>query len=135
MLRRVRQLSAWAGLVVGVACSDSTAPTAVGTYKLTRLNGETLPVRLVISIPEQTATVTGGLLVLNARSEWQAEVNVTVESAGVAVPNNQISSGTYRISRDTVYLRVSDGEVAPALLRGSRITVETSEGVFEFERR
>lgn len=120
-----------------LACNDATAPNAVGTYALTRFNGSPLPATIATDPTSgQTASVTGGTLSLDPRNRWEAEVNISITSSAGLIPQNEIMSGTYRVSRDTIYFSdaANTGTIA-ALFDGTTITATTAGDTFVFTRR
>jgi hypothetical protein len=123
---------------VAGACSDSqTAPTTateVGTYQLVRINGTALPAPFPAAGTGVTAT--SGTLVLSGTNQWTAEVAVLVVSGSVSIPSNQIMTGTYTRSRDTVFLRdARDGTTVPATLVGPTLSIRDGVTSYEFDRR
>ena len=134
-MSRNRVLSLLVGLLAA-GCSDATAPSPVGSYQLTQVAGVALPAPLPVGVNGAPATVTSGTLSIRDRNEWVAEIGISVLVQGSAIPNNQIMSGTYRVSRDTVYFTdPSDNSVTPAVRAGNRLTVEVEGVSLVFDRK
>jgi len=68
--------------------------------------------------------------------QWSVELTLAFASGGTGIPTNQVISGTYTRSRDTVYFRdARDGQIIPAAFTDARISAQAFGLSYEFTRK
>src|SRR5687768_4135433 len=105
-------------LLAAVACSDSTgpAPTVAGTYKLTGLNGQTLPV-LVWS----DARVVSGRMELRGDGTYTETIAIKQGTLNY----QQIEEGTYTASETVVSFLIDYGvRYTGTVVNGSLVSTD-----------
>jgi hypothetical protein len=96
MRSHVKAIFAVLGVVLLAACNDTTVVNgdASGTYNLTAINGDPVPV-LVTATTTDTVVITSGVIAINADGTFTETLSFDHTTGGVTTPNTDVCPGNY----------------------------------------
>lgn len=131
----MRRIVLFAALGVAVACKDPVAPTPAsiaGEYPLRTVNGHPVP-QIVFVTAEGTVSFVGGQVTLRADSTFRDSTDIEIVTSSGITRTFDVGSGTYRVSNDTVFFRVGQGEYL--MVRDGLELVQDFDGIELVYRR
>lgn len=121
------------------ACDDPTGSvpsTAVGTYALTRVNGQLLPVRIT-DTPDQQVDIVLGTMIVRADGSYRESRDSRVTDAQGTRTGTSFTEGTLRVSGSSLQVRervggtyngtYADGSLSYSIPTGAAIVTFTYE--------